>query len=314
MATAHPHTRIPTARRQRRYRLARSEERYGWLFAAPWIIGFLLFTLGPMAASAVMTFTDWSILKPPVFVGFQNYAALMDDPLVWHSFRLTTLYAVGYVPLNAALGLGLAVLLNQRISLLRFYRTAYYMPSVLSGVAVAVMWRLIFSADFGLLNYLLSFVGIQGPAWLSNPQWVLPAFIIMALWHFGGSVVLYLAGLQGIPTDLYEAAAVDGATGWHKFLRITVPLMTPVIFFQVIIGTINALQTFTQAFIMTKGGPMNASLFVVLYLYQKAFESFQMGYASLIAWLLFLYILVLTLVLLRTSDRWVYYEGKLVNF
>jgi multiple sugar transport system permease protein len=220
---------------------------------------------------------------------------------------------LGYVPLNAALGLGLAVLLNQRISGLRFYRTAYYMPSVLSGVAVAVMWRLILSADFGLLNYLLSLIGITGPAWLSDPNWVLPAFILMALWHFGGSVVLYLAGLQGIPSDIYEAAAVDGANGWYQFFRITIPLMTPVIFFQLIIGVINALQTFTQAFIMTKGGPMNASLFIVLYIYQKAFESFQMGYASLIAWSLFLYILLLTLLLLRTSDRWVYYESKLTD-
>lgn len=314
METAHPHTHLATARRRRRSRLARSEERYGWLFASPWIIGFIFLTLGPMIAAAIMTFTDWSILKPPVFIGLGNYAELMDDPLVWHAFRVTTLYAVGYVPLNAVLGLGLAVLLNQRISGLRFYRTAYYMPSVLSGVAVAVMWRLILSADFGLLNYLLSFLGIKGPAWLADPNWVLPAFIVMALWHFGGSIVLYLAGLQGIPTDLYEAASVDGASGWRKFVRITLPLMTPVIFFQLIIGTISALQTFTQAFIMTKGGPMNASLFVVVYLYQKAFESFQMGYASLIAWLLFLYILGLTLVLLRTSDRWVYYESKLTNF
>ncbi|MCE7980253.1 MAG: sugar ABC transporter permease [Caldilinea sp. CFX5] len=292
-------------------RLRVIEARYGWLFAAPWLIGFLVFTLGPMVASALMTFAEWSILKPPQFIGMQNYTKLVNDPLIWHSFKLTTFYAVGYVPLNTMLGLFLAVLLNQRISLLRFYRTAYYMPSVLSGVAVAVMWRLILSADFGLLNYLLSLVGIQGPAWLSDPRWVLPAFIIMALWHFGGSVVIYLAGLQGIPTDLYEAAAVDGAGWWRKLRSITLPLLTPIIFFQLIIGTINALQTFTQAFIMTKGGPMNASLFIVLYLYQKAFESFQMGYASLIAWCLFVYILLLTLILIRTSGRWVYYEGQI---
>jgi multiple sugar transport system permease protein len=313
VTNAHVTIQPRVAKAAKHARLFAAEERYGWLFASPWILGFLALTLGPMIASAWMTFTDWTILKPPVFVGLQNYYALMEDPLIWQSFKLTTLYAVGYVPLNAALGLGLAVMLNQKISGLRFYRTAYYMPSVLSGVAVAVMWRLILSADFGLLNYLLSLVGIQGPAWLSDPKWVLPAFILMALWHFGGSVVLYLAGLQGIPTDLYEAAAVDGANGMHKLFRITIPLMTPVIFFQLIIGVINALQTFTQAFIMTKGGPMNASLFIVLYLYQKAFESFQMGYASLIAWLLFLYILALTLVLLRTSDRWVYYEGKVSN-
>lgn len=297
--------------KQKPSRLRVVEARYGWLFAAPWLLGFLIFTLGPMLASALMTFADWSILQPPRFIGLQNYARLAQDPLIWQSFKLTTLYAVGYVPLNTLLGLLLAVILNQRIAFLRFYRTAYYMPSVLSGVAVAVMWRLILSADFGLLNYLLSLIGIQGPAWLSDPRWVLPAFILMGLWHFGSGVVIYLAGLQGIPTDLYEAAAVDGA-GWFRRLRsITLPLVTPVIFFQLIIGTINALQIFTQAFILTKGGPMNASLFIVLYLYQKAFESFQMGYASLIAWCLFLYILTLTLILIRTSGRWVYYEGQL---
>ena len=266
-----------------------------------------------MLASALLTFTDWTILKPPEFIGLQNYSKLLQDPLIWHSFKITTLYAIGYVPLNTVLGLFLAILLNQRVSFLRFYRTAYYMPSVLSGVAVAVMWRLILSADFGLLNYLLSLVGIWGPAWLSDPGWVLQAFVIMGLWHFGGSMVLYLAGLQGIPTDLYEAAEVDGAGWYTKVRHITLPLITPVIFFQLIIGVITALQIFTQAFIMTRGGPMNASLFIVLYLYQKAFEGFQMGYASLIAWCLFLYILVLSLILIRTSARWVYYEGKLIS-
>ena len=263
-----------------------------------------------MLFSAAMTFTDWSILKAPRWIGMANYSELLSDPLVGHSFRVTSAYALGYIPLNTVLGLLLAVLLNQRVSLLRYYRTAFYMPSVLSGVAVSVMWRLILSADFGVLNYLLSLLGITGPAWLSDPTWVLPAFVLMGLWHFGGSMVVYLAGLQGIPTDLYEAAQVDGASWWSRLWRITLPLITPVIFFQLIIGTINALQTFTQAFIMTKGGPMNASLFIVLYLYQKAFESFQMGYASLIAWCLFLYILLLTLVLFRSSGRWVYYEGQ----
>ncbi len=290
--------------------MRRKEALYGWIFASPWLLGFVLLTLGPMIASAVMTFTDWSILKPPSFVGLQNYKRLLRDPLVLHSFKITTVYALSYVPLNTCLGLGLAVLLNQRVSFLRFYRTAYYLPSILSGVAAAVMWRLILSADFGVLNYLLSLVGIKGPAWLSDPRWVLQALVLMALWHVGGGMVIYLAGLQGIPTDLYEAAQVDGASWWTRFWRLTLPLITPVIFFQLVIGLIRALQIFTEAFIITKGGPLDATLFIVLYLYQKAFEAFEMGYASLLAWCLFVYILILTLVVFRTSDKWVYYQGE----
>lgn len=290
-------------------RLRAAEERSAWLFASPWLVGFVVFTLGPMLASAAMTFADWSIMKPPVFVGLANYSRFLQDPLVLQSFKVTTIYSLGYVPLNTALGLLLAILLNQRVSFLRFYRTAYYMPSVLSGVAVAVMWRLVLSADFGVLNYLLSLIGIRGPAWLSDPRWVLQAFMLMGLWHFGGGMVIYLAGLQAIPTDLYEAAQVDGAGRWARLRNVTLPLVTPVVFFQLITGTIAALQIFTQAFIMTRGGPLNATLFIVLYLFQKAFEAFEMGYASLLAWALFVYILILTLVLFRTSSRWVYYEG-----
>ena len=294
-------------------RLRASEERSAWLFASPWLVGFAVFTLGPMLASAGMTFTDWSIMKPPVFVGLANYSRFLQDPLVLQSFKVTTLYSLEYVPLNTVLGLLLAILLNQRVSFLRFYRTAYYMPSVLSGVAVAVMWRLVLSADFGVMNYLLSLVGIKGPAWLSDPHWVLHAFVLMGLWHFGSGMVIYLAGLQGIPTDLYEAAQVDGAGRWARLRNVTLPLVTPVVFFQLITGIIGALQIFTEAFIMTKGGPMNATLFIVLYLFEKAFEAFDMGYASLLAWALFVYILILTLLLFRTSKRWVYYEGDIAR-
>ena len=281
----------------------------GWLFASPWIIGFLLWTVGPMLASLVIAFTNWDLITEAKFVGAQNFVAMAADSLVWKSLQVTTVYAVVSVPLQIALGLGLALLLNGNIHFLRFYRTAFYLPSVLSGVAVALLWRWLFSTEFGLFNAMLASIGIRGPSWLGDPQWALPSLILMSLWGVGAGTIIYLAGLQGIPTDLYEAAEVDGASSWVRFWKITLPMMTPVLFFTLVTGFIAALQVFTQAFIMTSGGPNNATLFYLLYLYRNAFEYFRMGYASALAWVLFIYILVLTLVLQRSSRYWVYYEG-----
>lgn len=282
----------------------------GWLFASPWIIGFILWTLGPMIASLFIAFTEWDLIGSPNWVGLANIQAMFDDTLVWQSLKVTTLYALFSVPLHIIFGMAIALLLNQEIKGLRFYRTAYYLPSVLSGVAVALLWRWLFSGEFGLFNAMLSYVGIKGPSWLGDPDWALPSLIFMSLWGVGAGAIIYLAGLQGIPTDLYEAAQVDGAQGWSRFWNITLPMMTPVLFFQLVTGFINALQVFTQAFIMTNGGPNNATLFYLLYLYQNAFQYFRMGYGSALAWVLFLYILILTLVVYRTSDIWVYYEGE----
>lgn len=281
----------------------------GWLFASPWIIGFLLWTVGPMLASLMIAFTNWDLITEPKFVGAQNFITMAADSLVWKSLQVTTVYAVVSVPLQIALGLGLALLLNTNIRFLRFYRTAFYLPSVLSGVAVALLWRWLFSTEFGLFNAMLASIGIRGPSWLGDPQWALPSLILMSLWGVGAGTIIYLAGLQGIPTDLYEAAEVDGASSWVRFWNITLPMMTPVLFFTLVTGFIAALQVFTQAFIMTSGGPNNATLFYLLYLYRNAFEYFRMGYASALAWVLFIYILVLTLVLQRSSRYWVYYEG-----
>lgn len=282
----------------------------GWLFASPWILGFLLWTVGPMVASLVIAFTGWDLITDPTFVGMQNFTTMLTDSLVWKSLQVTTVYAIVSVPLQIALGLGLALLLNADIKLLRFYRTAYYLPSVLSGVAVALLWRWLFSTEFGLFNALLARIGIQGPSWLGDPNWALPSLILMSLWGVGASTIIYLAGLQGIPTDLYEAAEVDGASSWVRFWNITLPMMTPVLFFTLVTGFIAALQVFTQAFIMTSGGPNNATLFYLLYLYRNAFEYFRMGYASALAWVLFIYILFLTLALQKSSRYWVYYEGE----
>ena len=282
----------------------------GWLFASPWIIGFLLWTVGPMLASLVIAFTNWDLITSPTYVGLKNFATMATDNLVWKSLQVTTVYALVSVPLHIVFGMMLALLLNAGVRGQRFYRTAFYLPSVLSGVAVALLWRWLFSTEFGLFNLLLSYVGITGPSWLGDPQWAMPSLILMSLWGVGAGTIIYLASLQGIPTDLYEAAEVDGATAWTKFWRITLPLMTPVLFFQLVTGFIVALQVFTQAFIMTSGGPNNATLFYLLYLYRNAFEYFRMGYASALAWVLFIYILALTLLIYWSSNRWVYYEGE----
>ncbi|MCC9077054.1 sugar ABC transporter permease [Litorilinea aerophila] len=293
-----------------RGRLARRENLEGWLFASPWILGFLIFTLGPMVASAALSFAQWDIVTPPKWIGFDNFERLGTDASALHALKVTTVYAVVSVPLQIVLGVILALLLNAKISGLRIYRTIYYLPAVLSGVAVALLWRWIFSKEFGLLNLGLSFLGIEGPGWLTDPDWALWALILMSLWGVGDSMVIYLAGLQGIPTELYEAAEVDGANIIRRFFNITLPLLTPVLFFQLIIGIIRSLQVFVQAFIMTDGGPADATLFYVLYLYRNAFLYFRMGYASLLAWVLFVYVLLLTLLVFRSARFWVYYESE----
>ena len=282
----------------------------GWLFASPWIIGFLLWTVGPMIASLWIALTEWDLITSPRWVGLANVTAMFDDELVAQALKVTTIYAVVSVPIHIVVGLLLAVLLNTEIRGLRFYRTAFYMPSILSGVAVALLWRWLFSTEFGLFNAFLSYFGVVGPSWLGDQAWALPSLILMSVWGVGAGVIIYLAGLQGIPTDLYEAAQVDGASTWNRFWAVTLPMMTPILFFQLVTGIISALQVFTQAFIMTKGGPNNATLFLLLYLYRNAFEYFRMGYASALAWVLFIYILVLTLVLFRLSSLWVFYEAE----
>jgi multiple sugar transport system permease protein len=286
------------------------KNRDGWLFASPFIIGFFIWTLGPMIASLALAFTEWDLILPAEYVGFKNFQLMFRDPLVAQSLKVTIAYAITSVPLNIFFGLVIALLLNARIVGLRFYRTAFYLPSVLSGVAVALLWRWLFSPEFGLINQMLAMVGIRGPSWLGDQNWALPSLVLMSVWAVGAGAIIYLAGLQGIPTEMYEAAEVDGARGFQRLAYITLPLMTPVLFFQLVVGIINALQVFTQAYIMTSGGPNNATLFVILYLYQNAFVYQRMGFASALAWVLFTLILLLTLLIYRTSNSWVYYEGE----
>ena len=293
------------------FKYDKGETRLAWVMVSPWLIGFLIFTAFPMAASLLLSLTEWDILTAPKFVGLENYHKMFFvDKYAMHSLKITVVFSAVSIPLNIVFGLGIAMLLNTNIRGLSTFRTIYYLPAILSGVAVALMWRWIFSSDFGLINAALGVLGIQGPAWLADRAWIIPSFVVMRLWSVGGGMVIYLAGLQSIPTDLYEAAEIDGANWWKRIRHITLPMLSPTIFFQLIIGIIFSMQIFTEAFIMTNGGPANASLFFILYLYRKAFQDFQMGYASALAWLLFVVILAFTLILFRTAKYWVYYEGE----
>jgi multiple sugar transport system permease protein len=282
-----------------------------YLCLTPWILGFVVFIAGPMLASLWISLSDWDIMSPPKFVGLRNFAKLAtNDPVFLKSLWVTTYYTFGSVPLGLVIGLLIALLMNVKLPGITLFRTIYYLPSVVSGVAVALLWQWVFNPQMGVINGILWRFGIQGPGWIYSEQWVIPSLILMSLWGVGGSMIIYLAGLQGVPTELYEAAAIDGASKLRQFFAITLPMISPVLFFNLIIGIINSFQVFTSAFVMTQGGPNNGSLFLVLYLYRNAFQYFKMGYASALAWVLFAIILLLTLLTFRSSTLWVYYEGE----
>jgi multiple sugar transport system permease protein len=298
--------------------LSRRETLWGYVFISPWLFGFIVFTVGPMIASLVLSFTRYNVTSPPVFIGLENYVKLFaGDPRFWHSLGITVRFALVAIPLNLVFGFVLALLLNQNVPGVAFWRTVYYLPSVIAGVAVAILWSLIFNPRFGILNWLLSLVGIDGPGWLASPDWAVPALIIMSLWSVGGGMIIYLSGLQSIPTALYEAAQIDGANAAQRLFYITIPLMSPVIFYNLVIGIIGTFQYFTEVYVITAtadtglGGPLESTLFYNVYLYSNAFRYLNMGYASALAWVLFVIVLVLTLLVFRSSALWVYYEGEL---
>jgi multiple sugar transport system permease protein len=297
---------------RRRSRLARHEAVAFYLFVAPWLIGFVVFTAGPVIASAFFSLTQYDIANPPVYVGLENYRTLANDPLFWKSLTVTTSYAILALPLGLVASIALALLLNLKLPGLSAWRTIYYLPSVTSGVAVALLWQWIFQPTFGLLNIVLFQVfHIVGPQWLYDSNWVIPSFVIMSLWGVGGSMLIYLGGLQNIPTQLYEAAEIDGAGAWHRLWNVTLPMLTPVILFNLILGIIGVFSYFTNAYVMTQGGPDYASYFYLLSLYQNAFEFLKMGLASAQAWIFFAIVLALTVLTLKTANYWVYYEGKI---
>ncbi|MBC7234240.1 MAG: sugar ABC transporter permease [Chloroflexi bacterium] len=263
-----------------------------------------------MLASLGISLTRWDLLTPPVYVGLRNYERLLGrDPLILQALKVTASYTLAYVPTEIVGGLAIGLLLNQRVGGIRALRAIYYLPSVLSGVAFVVVWMWLLHPDAGLINQALRLFGVEGPRWLIDPKWALVALWMMSLWGLGRTAIIYLAGLKGIPHELYEAGVIDGAGLWQVFWHVTLPLLTPTIFFNLVLGIIATFQTFTSAYVATNGGPLNATLFYVLYLYRQAFDFFQMGYASAMAWALLLLVLALTLVVVRSSERWVYYES-----
>jgi multiple sugar transport system permease protein len=293
-----------TVTREERRRL-----RNALLFLSPWLIGLVVFTAYPIGASFYYSLTDFRVLQPPRWQGVANYRTLLfEDEYFWRYAVSNTIYMFLELPLAIALGVALALLLNQRLRGMAFFRTAFYIPSIVPTVASAMLWLWVLNPQYGLANTALQGIGLRPREWLADPGWSKPSFILMDLWAVGGGMVIYLAALQGIPEHLYEAAALDGVNAWQRLRHITLPMMSPVIFFNVIMGVIGTFQYFTQTFIMTRGGPELSTLFYALYLFQNAFEYFKMGYACAMAWLLFLVTLVATLVVFRSSARWVYYE------
>jgi multiple sugar transport system permease protein len=289
----------------------RRETIAGYLFISPWLVGLFLWTLGPMLASLALSFAQYAIIAPPTFVGLENFSKILgEDESFRDALRVTLTYALFSVPLGIVFSLVIALLMNQRVPGLRLWRTIYYLPAVVSGVAVAMLWIWVFHSEFGLINLALRLVGVKGPAWLGDPDWALWALVLMSFWSVGSGMIVKLAGLQGIPTELYEAASIDGATSWQQFWAITLPMLSPVLFFNLVMGVIVTFQYFTNAYIMTDGGPGRSTLFYNLYLFKTAFQFFEMGYASALAWILFLIILLLTLLIFKSSPYWVYYEGQ----
>lgn len=292
-------------------RRARREAVEGYIFLLPWLVGFILFTAGPLLASLYLGFTTFRGAGAPQWVGLANFVRLFtEDEVFWQSMRVTVLYAVGFLPPGMVLGFAIALLMNQRVQGVSFFRTIYYLPSVMTGVAVAVLWGFVFHREFGVLNNLIGLFGLEPISWLFDTRWVLFAFILMGLWGVGDGQIIYLAGLQGIPTELYEAAAIDGAPRLRRFWSITIPMISPTLFFVLVTALIRTFQIFTTAFVMTRGGPNYASYFFSLNIYFTTFQSLRFGYASAMAWLLFCLIFALTLLLFRSARWWVFYSGE----
>jgi multiple sugar transport system permease protein len=282
-----------------------------YIVVLPWIIGFLVFTFGPMGYSVYLSMAKWDIIGTPRWVGLDNYKQLFfKDDLFWTSLKVTAIYSFAGVPLRLALSLILALLLNQAVMFRNFFRTLFYTPSVMSGVAVSLLWMWVFNPEFGVVNHVLAQFGIQGPRWIYDEHWALPSLIIMSLWGAGSEMIIFLAGLQSVPQALYDAAEVDGAGVWHRFRNVTFPMITPVVLFNLVMGIIGSFQVFTQSYVMTGGGPHYATHFLVLYIYNSAFEYLKMGYAAALAWVLFVVILGLTLFVFRSTPFWVFYEAQ----
>jgi multiple sugar transport system permease protein len=290
--------------------LERRKVATGLLFSSPWLVGLSVFLIYPLLAAFYYSLCDYSVLLPPVFVGFDNYIELFQDRLFWKSLWNTTFFAVGSVGLGVMVALTLAILLNAKVKGLAFYRTAFFLPSLMPLVAGSILWFCMYAGQGGIINTLLAKIGVNGPAWLSDPAWAKVAIVFMAVWGAGNSMVIFLAGLQDVPVSLYEASIIDGANWLQRLLHVTIPMVSPVIYFNVVMGIIGGFQAFAQAMIMTSntGAPEQSTLFYVLQLYNVGFMDLRMGYASAMAWVLFVIILGLTFMATQLSKRWVTYD------
>lgn len=291
-------------------KIRRDEALAGYLAVLPWLLGFLFFALGPVVWSFILMFMHWEVLSPPEFIGLDNFRRFLADPLVTKSLLNTAIYTMFAVPLQLLMALFAALLLNVDVRGTNLYRTLLYLPSQMPLVASSILWFFIFSPTYGLANQLIGRLGIPPQTWLFDTALVKPSLILMTTWGFGNAMIIFLAGLKGVPEVLYEAAKIDGAGRWALLRHVTLPMISPTILFNLIIGLIGSFQVFTNVFIMTEGGPGNSSLMLNLYIYRNGFQNFRMGYASVLAWVLFTIVLMMTILQFRLSGRWVYYEGE----
>lgn len=300
-----------TAQKSKRTIAQKRENRYGYAFVMPWILGLFIFTLVPMIFSAILSVCEWDIvtgLKTIKFVGLDNFKRLTVDPDFKKSLIVTFKFCLISIPFYQIISLGIALLLNMRVKFMKTFRLIYFLPSIIPVIASTMIWTQIFGEQ-GLLNQALKVFGIKGPAWLNNPKTALYALIIMGVWGVGNTMIIYLSGLQGVSVELKEAAAIDGANGFVTFFKIVVPMISPTIFFNVVMAVIGSFQYFTQAFVMTEGGPLKSTLFYNLYLYTTAYKNYEMGYAAALAWVMFALIMVFTLLVIKSSSLWVYYQN-----
>lgn len=296
-------------KKKSRYQLVNRKVPY--LFILPWIIGFLVFTLGPLIFSLIMSFFDWPITNAPTFIGIDNYKMMFTgDPQFYKSLTITLKFAAIFVPLNLVIALILALLITQPLKGMKIFRTIFYLPAVVSGVAISIIWGWIFNSEYGILNYILSLIGIEGPKWLVDPQWAMFTIIIASAWGVGIMMLIFYTDIKGIPPELYEAAAIDGAGPFRQFFSITIPSITPTILFNVITSVIGALQQLTLVLLLTGGGPLKSTYFYGLFVYNNAFKHHELGYASANAWFMFIVILVLTALIFKSSSTWVFYENE----
>jgi multiple sugar transport system permease protein len=303
---------IPSFAIRRRFTQRQREAMEGLIFVSPWFIGFLIFTAGPLLASLALSFTKWGFVDTPQFIGLQNYQKMFSDPVFWIALRVTATFTLLSVPLVIVVALFTALLMTRKLPGVYLYRTIYYLPAVVGGVPMALIWLWVFNPDYGILNRLLEMAGLAGPNWLGSPQWALAAIVVVSAWNFGLPMVVFISGLQNIPPVLYEAASLDGAGGLRKLRYVTLPMLSPTIFFVLVNQIIGSFQVFDVVYIISNGNgsPLRSTLTYLLYFFQKGFRDFDMGYASALVWVLFLIIMVFTVLVFKSSSLWVFYESE----